>query len=321
MFSNELADTLNAKIIVIEGGNLYEGHVRPFIRKDALRRLRINDADSFRMEYNAGNLTALRSYPRFFDEIDVEMIGLPLDPRKIPDWELAKQLLPGLENQDMAVNYGFHQHLKAVALLMNRECGRGYDIFDTGYLNIKRSHGSQLIPTQGDYCFAVNFPLASLYSRSIGLGVDEPETQKGFVSREIAPACFLLDIVETHPVFKRMDREGQGELLRAVAREINPHYDNVLFRWFAREQMINMRSRRGVEGVLDEGLFRFAYDQARREGYVGIRHQHHLVTHAEVDAAMEGLERLGFRRESIQQAYKDPDSTYTCYGHMHVTPA
>jgi len=324
VISNELADELGTTVIVKSPGRMGVGYMRPLIRGRDVTRLGI-DADGFKRAYESGDVETLKSYPPFFDAIALELVVRPATPEEIPDWDVVKDLLQSIggENVNVAVNHGFHNHLKAIRRVLNAESGQGYDIFDNGAIDLSKIKVKkpQIIKTQGDYCSIVNFPVVASACANMGLNVTQLEYQRRYVSRELEPVIYLEDLILTHPSMRKGWNEKQFDTLSAGVRPvINPNYDNILTRW----KLIQSITERFSAPIMNPGILEATmrvYEKERIKGEVGIRYQLNMLTRSEVDASMPGLEMMGFSRHDLRAVFDGENyGERTQYVHMRVTP-
>ncbi|VVB54044.1 Uncharacterised protein [uncultured archaeon] len=338
MYSNELADALPAQVVTRPEGTLGIGYVRPYLKKDVLSHLGITDLDGLVRDYAAGDVEALKTYPDFFLALDVETPFVPAAPSEIREWNLVDGFLKETGGASCTVNYGFHNHLRAVRRLMDVECGQGYDIFDVGIRNPSEvREGGTIANTRGDMCFCVNFVLASRKCPSLGLGVVALEPQLTFIGREVEPAVPLIDLLATHPGYPQIkdDDPTKQEFIKLVSACLNPHIDNVIHRFSFKEALGELVNGLAAEGALEgvppdwvrylrsEHVIDAEYERLQQDGTLGIRHQFILLPRKTLEASMEGLEELGFSREAVLGLFdRSVERSETGeFTHMRVTPS
>jgi len=299
MISHELWDDLGTEILVKRGDKVKKVHMMPILRTGT--KIRDKNGvevvpEEFKKDFRANDPKKLERYaPSVLKGLKMSPTESDVAWENIPYSNIVKKQLKGVkEGVFMMVNTGMIRNLEAAkrALMPRRGI---YHAFDYGYWSedevmngISRGGGreTKVSPYKGfggQVTSAVNLPLGKRIAEHLGFKRVAIGAESEFVSKHLGEGVISIGhLVRFHP-----------ELLEEKTGT---------FEYLIKDMMMGIDTSGAFEGM-------------KRKGKPKIIHPSFYVTRNEVDRVMGTLYGKGFKKESIDSAFKVPDRRYV---HMEL---
>ena len=209
----------------------------------------------------------------------------------------------------MTVNLGAYASIKQARRLLGPDA-MGFSCFDAGTYDLhvlnnpeKPCYGQ----FGGQYSFMVNFALAEMVSKHLGMKTSELEPQKEYVGRALGTNVMsLMDLLATHPRSHALHGWEQDTLILQTIEALNKTYRSPYRRTIefplapdmpanARQRLQNILQSLKPDGVPDT----IAY-----------------LTEEELTTALPDLDAIGYDRDTIQSALQAPAQEVDYYHHF-----
>jgi Putative S-adenosyl-L-methionine-dependent methyltransferase len=305
---NELWNDLPTKLMLRKDGDVEEEFLRPNLSE--ARHAEIADWSGFVHAFDAKDIKALASFPAFLEDIVWEKEYRKSDWKMIPYRKTITEFLKKIDEHVLVpVNLGAYASIKEAKRLLATDA-IGYSSFDAGTSDLdvlndpeKPCYGQ----FGGQYSFMVNFALAEMVAKHLGMNVSEIEPQKEYVGRCLATNVMsLMDLLATHPRCHALKGWEQDRLILQTIRALNETYHSPY--------------RRSLEfPMLDDTLkenneaLQSILQSLKRDG---VPDTIAYLTEEELTTALQELEAIGYDRDTIQSALQAPAQNVDYYHHF-----
>ena len=305
---NELWNDLPTKLMVRKGGDIEEEFLRPNLSE--ARHAEIADWSGFVHAFDAKDIRALAAFPAFLEDIVWEKEYRKCDWSMIPYRKTITEFLKKIdEHVLLPVNLGAYASIKEAKRLLAPDAV-GWSSFDAGTSDLdvlndpeKPCYGQ----FGGQYSFMVNFALAGMVAKHLGMNVSEIESQKEYVGRCLATNVMsLMDLLATHPRGHALKGWEQDRLILQTIRALNETYHSPYQRHieFPLSGDTTKENLDALQGIL----------QSLKGN--GVPDTVAYLTEEELTAAVQDLEAIGYDRDTIQSALQAPAQDVDYYHHF-----
>jgi len=226
IISNEIWDDLSTKVLLKQGGSLYEEYIQPLIDPVAVR---INFDDVIK-PFQEKNLDPLKDHPDLLQFITWERTYQRVT---IDDWPQAVILQAHIdllaEEIPIPINLGALSTFKRARHLL-RKGGLGYTGMDYGMYSMQELNfpGRPYFNLYGgQYTFMVNFELLSRWACAEGFLSVEKEYQHSYVGRHLHDRVIsVVELVQTHRDALNMPSWDRDILMLKTLNTLNKVYKN-----------------------------------------------------------------------------------------------
>lgn len=305
---NELWNDLPTKLMLRKGGDIEEEFLRPNLSE--ARHAEIADWSGFVHAFDAKDVKALEAFPAFLEDIVWEKEYRKSDWKMIPYRKTINEFLKAIDEHVLVpVNLGAYASIKEAKRLLAPDA-IGFSTFDAGTADLdvlndpeKPCYGQ----FGGQYSFMVNFALAEMVAKHLGMNVSEIEPQKEYVGRCLATNVMsLMDLLATHPRGHAMKGWEQDRLILQTIRALNETYQSPYQRRieFPMPGDITNENRETLECIL----------QSLKSD--GVPDTIAYLTEEELTTALQDLEVIGYDRDTMQSALQAPAQNVDYYHHF-----
>jgi hypothetical protein len=301
IFCNELWNDLPTKLLAKHSGEVEEEYLRPNLSE--LLHAKIHDWSVFVQAFQEKNLTALKSFPPFLDELVWEKEYRKVEWKDAPYRKTIVEFLQAIDQDVLVpVNVGAFATLKEAKRLLAPDA-IGFSAFDagTGDLNVlndpeKPCYGQ----FGGQYSFMINFALVEAVAKHLGMRQTTLEPQREFVGRSLRTNVItLMDLLATHPsAGPKLEAWEQDRLVLKTIRALNETFESPYRRRLEFPLGTNMppEERETLGAIL-----RSLKDN-------GIPDTVAYLTEEELASAQKDLEEIGYEGNAIVMALGAPPS-------------
>lgn len=296
---NELWNDLPTKLLAKHGGEIEEEYLRPNLSE--FLHAEIQDWSAFVRAFQEQNLTVLKTFPPFLDELVWEKEYRKIEWKDVPYRKTIVEFLQSIDQEVVVpVNIGAFATLKEAKRLLAPNA-IGFSAFDAGTedMNVlndpeKPCYGQ----FGGQYSFMVNFALVNAVAKHMGMAHTTFESQREFVGRSLnTNAMTLMDLLATHPsAGPRLQVWEQDRLVLKTIRALNETFESPYRRRleFPLGATIPPEERETLGAIL----------RALKEN--GIPDTVAYVTEEELMRAQKDLESIGYDGTVINMALSAP---------------
>jgi hypothetical protein len=299
---NEVWSELPTKLLAKHGGDVEEEYLRPNLSE--FLHAKIQDWPGFVRAFQAGDVDALKTFPPFLDELVWEKEYRKVEWKDVPYRKTIVEFLQSID-QDVLVpiNLGAFATLKEAKRLLTPDA-IGFSVFDAGSAD-KNVLNDPEKPCYGQfggqYSFMVNFALAEVVAKQLGLKEVTLEPQREFVGRALRTNVLpLMDLLATHPsAGPTLQPWEQDQLVLKTIKALNDTFESPYRRRLEFPLGTNMppEARETLGAIL------------RALKANGIPDTVAYVTEEELARAQRDLEAIGYEREAISMALNAPPSS------------
>lgn len=305
---NELWNDLPTKLMLRKDGDVEEEFLRPNLSE--ARHAEIADWSGFVHAFDKKNIKALEAFPAFLEDIVWEKEYRKSDWKLIPYRKTITEFLKKIDEHVLVpVNLGAYAAIKEAKRLLASDA-IGLSSFDAGTSDLdvlndpeKPCYGQ----FGGQYSFMVNFALAEMVAKHLGMNVSEIEPQKEYVGRCLATNVMsLMDLLATHPRCHALKGWEQDRLILQTIRALNETYQSPYQRRieFPISHDIMAENRKELLSIL----------QSLKSD--GVPDTIAYLTEEELMSAVQDLETIGYDRDTIQSALQAPAQNVDYYHHF-----
>lgn len=298
---NELWNDLPTKLLAKHGGEVEEEHIRPNLSETL--HAAIQDWSAFVRAFQTKDLSALKTFPPFLDELVWEKEYRKVEWKEVPYRKTIVEFLQGIGQEVVVpVNVGAFATLKEAKRLLAPDA-IGFSAFDAGTADMnvlndpeKPCYGQ----FGGQYSFMINFALVESVAKHVGMTETTLEPQREFVGRSLnTNAITLMELLATHPsAGPKLQPWEQDRLVLKTIKALNETFESPYRRRLEFPIGTNMppEERETLGAIL----------RALKE--TGIPDTVAYVTEDELTYAQKDLEDLGYEHEAIKMALSAPPS-------------
>ena len=308
---NEFMNETPTKLLLRKVGDILEEHVRPNLKETRLQDF--PQWAEFIQAFENIDLPALKQLPDFLEDIVWEREYHKIEAKEIPFRRLITEFIKFIDEEVLVpANVGAALSLKEAQRLLAPQA-IGLSAFDAGtadlsVLNDPEKPCYNLVG--GQFSFMVNFALLEDVAKHLGSREVKIESQKEFVGRNLrANVMSLMDVLASHP---RLPESGQWEVDRFILKTlqtINGSYQSPY--------------ERTIEFPMPTGLPEEQRDEfqelLRGLNTTGVPDTIAYLTEDEVLSVSEGLEQLGYDRQTLILALQAPTQPVD-YFHFFFVP-
>lgn len=298
---NELWNDLPTKLLAKHGGEVEEEHIRPNLSETL--HAAIQDWSAFVRAFQSKDLSALKTFPPFLDELVWEKEYRKVEWKEVPYRKTIVEFLQGIDQEVVVpVNVGAFATLKEAKRILAPDA-IGFSAFDAGTADMnvlndleKPCYGQ----FGGQYSFMINFALVESVAKHMGMTETTLEPQREFVGRSLnTNAITLMELLATHPsAGPKLQSWEQDRLVLKTIKALNETFESPYRR--------RLEFPIGTNMPLEERETLGAILRALKE--TGIPDTVAYVTEDELTYAQKDLEDLGYEHEAIKMALSAPPS-------------
>jgi hypothetical protein len=228
----------------------------------------------------------------------------------IPYRKTINEFLKSIDEHVLVpVNLGAYASIKEAKRLLAPDA-IGFSTFDAGTADLEVLNDPEK-PCYGQfggqYSFMVNFALAEMVAKHLGMNVSEIEPQKEYVGRCLGTNVMsLMDLLATHPRGHAMKGWEQDQLILQTIRALNETYRSPYQRHieFPLSVDITNENRETLECIL----------QSLKSD--GVPDTIAYLSEEELTTALQDLEVIGYDRDTMQSALQAPAQNVDYYHHF-----
>src|SRR5262245_2326347 len=309
---NELWTDLPTKLMARRASDIEEEFMRPNVSEAA--HAKISDRAAFIRAFDAIDVTALKGFPPFLDDLMWEREYRTVEWKEVPYRKTITDFLKRIDEQVLVpVNLGAYATIKEAKRLLALDA-IGFSSFDAGTADMNVLNDPEK-PCYGQFggqlSFMVNFALAEAVAKQLEADTMIIESQREFVGRSLETNVLtLMDLIATHPTAgRRMASWEQDRLMLKTLQALNETYRSPYARHldFPISKEVPPEEREALQALV------------RSFTPTGIPDTVAYLTEEELALASKDLEDIGYDPQSFMIALTAPPSPVD-YLHCFVRP-
>ncbi|MBX3329073.1 MAG: SAM-dependent methyltransferase [Nitrospira sp.] len=298
---NELWNDLPTKLLAKQSNEVEEEYLRPNLSESL--HADIQDWSAFVRAFEEKDLTTLKTFPPFLDELVWEKEYRKVEWKDAPYRKTIVEFLQSIDQEVLVpVNIGAFATLKEAKRILAPDA-IGFSAFDAGTGDMKVLNDPEK-PCYGQfggqYSFMVNFALIQAVAKHLGIKHTTLESQREFVGRSLnTNVITLMDLLATHPsAGPKLQAWEQDRLVLKTIKALNETFTSSYRRRIDFPLSTDMPPE---ERETSNAILRSLKDD-------GIPDTVAYLTEEELTRAQLDLEAIGYDRDTMRMALNAPPS-------------